>query len=55
MDAYGQKYFITYIDDYSRYMYLYMLHNKSQTLEAFKVYKDEVEKQCKKQIKICDN
>lgn len=23
MDAYGQKYFITFIDDYSRYMYLY--------------------------------
>ena len=45
MDEYGQKYFITFIDDYSRYMYLYMLHNKNEALEAFKVFKDEVEKQ----------
>ena len=48
MDTYGQKYFITFIDDYSRYMYLYMLHNKREALEAFKVFKAEVEKQCEK-------
>ncbi|CAO2827720.1 unnamed protein product [Amaranthus hypochondriacus] len=52
MDAYGQRYFITFIDDYSRYMSLYMLHNKSDALEAFKLFKAEVEKQCGKQIKI---
>ncbi|KAL4376734.1 hypothetical protein GQ457_02G021410 [Hibiscus cannabinus] len=52
MDVQGQKYFITFIDDYSRYMYLYMLHHKSESLEAFKVFKAEVEKQCGKQIKI---
>lgn len=33
-------------------MYLYMLLNKSEALEAFKVYMVEVEKQCGKQIKI---
>ncbi|KAL4284856.1 hypothetical protein GQ457_16G014820 [Hibiscus cannabinus] len=52
MDVQGQKYFITFIDDCSRYMYLYMLHHKSEALEAFKVFKAEVEKQCGKQIKI---
>ncbi|KAL4348515.1 hypothetical protein GQ457_17G027250 [Hibiscus cannabinus] len=52
MDVQGQKYSITFIDDYSRYMYLYMLHYKSEALEAFKVFKAEVEKQCGKQIKI---
>jgi transposase InsO family protein len=52
MDSYGQKYFITFIDDYSRYMYLYMLHNKNEALDAFKTFKAEVEKQCGKQIKI---
>ncbi|KAL4366702.1 hypothetical protein GQ457_05G014270 [Hibiscus cannabinus] len=52
MDVQVQKYFITFIDDYSRYMYLYMLHHKSEALEAFKVFKAEVEKQCGKQIKI---
>ncbi|KAG9449432.1 hypothetical protein H6P81_009397 [Aristolochia fimbriata] len=52
MDAQGQKYFITFIDDYSRYMYLYMLHTKNEALDAFKVFKAEVEKQSGKQIKI---
>ena len=35
MDSYGKKYFISFIDDYSRYMYLYMLYNKNKTLDAF--------------------
>ncbi|RVW67331.1 Retrovirus-related Pol polyprotein from transposon TNT 1-94 [Vitis vinifera] len=52
MDAYGPKYFISFIDDYSRYMYVYLLHNKNEALGAFKVFKAEVEKQCGKQIKI---
>ncbi|KAL6315675.1 hypothetical protein AAG906_005765 [Vitis piasezkii] len=52
MDSHGQKYFISFIDDFSRYMYLYILHNKNEALEAFKVFKAEVEKQCGKQIKI---
>ncbi|KAL4355016.1 hypothetical protein GQ457_06G004800 [Hibiscus cannabinus] len=48
----SNKYFITFIDDYSRYMYLYMLYHKSEALEAFKIFKAEVKKQCGKQIKI---
>jgi len=52
MDSHGQKYFISFIDDYSRYMYLYMLHKKNEALDAFKIFKAEVEKQCGKQIKI---
>ena len=36
MDAQGQKYFICFIDDYSRFMYIYLLHNKSEALDAFK-------------------
>jgi len=52
MDSHGKKYFISFIDDYSRYMYLYLLNNKYETLDAFKIFKEEVEKQCGKQIKI---
>ncbi|KAF7839831.1 Retrovirus-related Pol polyprotein from transposon TNT 1-94 [Senna tora] len=52
MDSSNQKYFITFIDDYSRYMFLYLLNNKNEALDAFKVFKAEVEKQCDKQIKI---
>ncbi|KAK9232999.1 hypothetical protein WN943_023248 [Citrus x changshan-huyou] len=48
----GQRYFISFIDDYSRYMYLYLLYDKGEALDAFKVYKAEVEKQLGKPIKI---
>ena len=33
-------------------MYLHLLNNKSKTLDVFKIFKIEVEKQCGKQIKI---
>jgi len=39
----GHEYFITFIDDYSRYGYLYLLHEKSQSLDMFKIYEVEVE------------
>ena len=52
MDANGPKYFITFIDDYSRYMYLYLLCSKDEALGAFKVFKAEVENQCGKHITI---
>ena len=52
MDANGPKYFITFIDDYSRYMYLYLLHSKDEALGALKVFKAEVENQYGKHIKI---
>ena len=52
MDANGSKYFITFIDDYSRYMYPYLLRSKYEALGAFKVFKAEVENQCGKHIKI---
>nr|KYP61936.1 Retrovirus-related Pol polyprotein from transposon TNT 1-94 [Cajanus cajan] len=52
MDANSPRYFITFIDDYSRYMYLYLLRSKDEALDAFKVFKAEVELQCGKQIKI---
>jgi transposase InsO family protein len=52
MDSHCQKYFISFIDDYSRYMYLYILYNKNEAIDAFKIFKAEVEKQCGKQIKI---
>lgn len=47
----GQQYFITFIDDYSRYGYLYLIHEKSQALDVFKVFKAEVENQLREKIK----
>ncbi|RZC02438.1 Retrovirus-related Pol polyprotein from transposon TNT 1-94 [Glycine soja] len=48
----GQQYFITFIDDYSRYGYLYLIHEKSHSVEVFKTFKTEVELQLGKKIKI---
>ena len=47
----GQQYFITFIDDFSRYGYLYLIHEKFQSLEVFKSFKVEVENQFNKRIK----
>ena len=52
MDLDGLKYFIFFIGNYSRYMYLYLLHNNNKSLDSFKDFKAEVENQCGKQIKI---
>jgi hypothetical protein len=49
----GQKlYFITSIDDYSRYSYVYLLKHKSEGFDAFKAFKTEVENQLNKTIKV---
>ena len=48
----GQQYFIIFIDDYSRYGYLYLIHEKSQSLDVFENFKVEVENQLSKKIKV---
>ena len=48
----GNKYFITFIDDFSRYGYVYLIKEKADALEMFKVFRIEVEKQLGKVIKI---
>ncbi|KAJ9535138.1 hypothetical protein OSB04_un001784, partial [Centaurea solstitialis] len=48
----GENYFITFIDDYSRYCYLYLLHNKSQSVNAVEAFITEVERQLEKKVKI---
>ena len=48
----GNKYFITFIDDFSRFGYVYLINDKSLSLEKFKIFKTEVENQCGKTIKI---
>ncbi|KAL0333939.1 UNVERIFIED_CONTAM: Retrovirus-related Pol polyprotein from transposon TNT 1-94 [Sesamum angustifolium] len=51
----GKKYFITFIDDCTRYCYVYLLRSKDEALEAFKLYKNEVENQLSKTIKAIRN
>ncbi|CAA0824494.1 Uncharacterized mitochondrial protein AtMg00300, partial [Striga hermonthica] len=47
----GFEYFVTFIDDYSRYGYIFLLHRKSECFEKFLEYKEVVEKQLGKSIK----
>jgi hypothetical protein len=39
----GQRYFMTMIDNASRYCYVYLLKTKDETLNYFKTYKVEIE------------
>ncbi|KAA0036896.1 gag/pol protein [Cucumis melo var. makuwa] len=48
----GYEYFISFIDDYSRYGHVYLIRHKSDSLEKFKEYKAEVENELGKTIKI---
>jgi transposase InsO family protein len=47
----GQRYFMTMIDDASRYYYVYLLKTKDDAPNCFKTYKAEVENQLEKKIK----
>ena len=47
----GFSYFITFTDDFSRYGYIYLIKHKSEALEKFKEFKNEVENQTDKRIK----
>lgn len=47
----GAKYFILFVDDYSRYTWLYLLQSKDQALPIFKQFKLQVENQFDAKIK----
>jgi Integrase core domain len=47
----GHVYFISFIDNYSRYGYIYLIKEKAQVLDIFKSFKSEVELQLNKRIK----
>ena len=47
----GYKYFITFIDDYSRYGFVELIHEKFEYLEVFKAFKAKVVLQQGKKIK----
>ncbi|KAK8563377.1 hypothetical protein V6N12_035525 [Hibiscus sabdariffa] len=38
----GYQYFITFTDDFSRYGYIYLMRHKSEALERFKEFKNEL-------------
>ena len=48
----GNKYFITFVDDSNKYCYVYLLKSKDEAIKKFVLYKNEVENQLNKQIKV---
>jgi len=47
----GKRYFITFIDDCTRFCHVYLLKSKDEALHYFKIYKAKVENQLEKNIK----
>ena len=48
----NERYFVSFIDDYSRYAYVYLMKHKHETFEMFKEFQNEVENQLGKTNKI---
>jgi transposase InsO family protein len=46
-----KRYFITLVDDATRFCYVYLLKTKDETLDYFKIYKAEDENQLEIKIK----
>ena len=48
----ANKYFITFIDDCTKYYYVYLLKSDDKALDKFIFYKNELENQLSKKIKV---
>ncbi|GJT50245.1 retrovirus-related pol polyprotein from transposon TNT 1-94 [Tanacetum coccineum] len=48
----GNHYFIMFIDDYTKYCYVYLLKSKDEAIDKFVLYKTKVENQLGKKIKV---
>ena len=44
-------YFVTFIDDYTKKVWVYFMQHKSKTFAKFKLWKTEVENQTERKIK----
>jgi hypothetical protein len=47
----GKRYFMTFIDDATRFCYIYLLKTKDKALHYFKIYKAKVDNQLERKIK----
>ena len=47
----GARYFMSFIDDYSKKVWVYFLKNRSEAFAKFKKWKAEVENQARRKIK----
>jgi len=47
-----EKYFITFTNDFSRCGHVYLLHEKSQAVNALEIYINKVERQLDRKVKV---
>ena len=47
----GEKYYVTFIDDFFRFTKVYLPRNKHEAFDIFLIYKVEVENQLNRKIK----
>jgi hypothetical protein len=47
----NKRYFITFIDDCSDYTFVYLMENKSEAFDMFKLFVNEIENQFDKKVK----
>jgi len=47
----GASYFITFIDDFTRFEHIYLISHKSEAMRCFKNYVNLVENQLDKKVK----
>ncbi|KAI3815888.1 hypothetical protein L1987_15571 [Smallanthus sonchifolius] len=52
MSRSGERYFVTFTDDFSRYGYVYLMKHKHETFEMFKQFQNKVQNQLGKMIKM---
>ena len=48
----GGEYFVTFLDDHTRYVWVYIIKNKSEVFQQFREWKAQVERSSGKKIKI---
>lgn len=48
----GNKYFVTFIDDYSRKLWAYLINRKDEVFKVFKNFKSVVERQSGHKLKV---
>lgn len=48
----GNRYFVTFIDEFSRMIWVFFISQKTEVMNTFKYFKKQVEKENEKQIKL---
>lgn len=48
----GNKYFVSFVDEFSIMLWIYLIKAKAEVFSVFKKFKQMAEKQAEKQIKI---